>query len=414
MTNIDEIWQELEDQDRAWGINGNPFIEASIDIEQLRKVYTGRDNEIKTTVQQLRSVNRSRILVYGDIGIGKTAFITMILDLFERKDPSTLTAQISLPAKTELATAALIALAAKMPNDEDAKKILNQLGLLSESSYQKGSKTFKIGTSFLGMEGKTEDTPQNQIQFADLAFNGLLDRALQNHDRVIIAIDDLDKQDPATVKELLLNAQGMLKGRASFILTGHPSGLTQEILLSNRGLFDRTQQLTAIDFETTKLMLLKYLNSVRQQPKDINDPDAFAPFTADAADLICQRSNGSPRVLNRIGSYAIIEGGQQNLQIIDAEAIERTIDKARKSFRDQFNPQERVLIDSITNQGVFSDSNLSFEELQKLGVKSFAELLPVIEELQRRELIERLPNDGSIAYRLSPLLLPAEPPSDTF
>jgi type II secretory pathway predicted ATPase ExeA len=414
MTNIDEIWQELEDQDRAWGIDGNPFIEASIDIEQLRKVYTGRDSEIKTAVQQLRSVNRSRILVYGDIGIGKTAFITMLLDLFERKDPSTLTAQISLPAKTELATAALIALAAKMPNDEDAKKILNQLGLLSESSYQKGSKTFKIGTNFLGMEGKTEDTPQNQIQFADLAFNGLLDRALQNHDRVIIAIDDLDKQDPATVKELLLNAQGMLKGRASFILTGHPSGLTQEILLSNRGLFDRTQQLTAIDFDTTKLMLLKYLNSVRQQPKEINDPDAFAPFTADAADLICQRSNGSPRVLNRIGSYAIIEGGQQNLQIIDAEAIERTIDKARKSFRDQFNPQERVLIDSITNQGVFSDSNLSFEELQKLGVKSFAELLPVIEELQRRELIERLPNDGSIAYRLSPLLLPAEPPSDTF
>jgi type II secretory pathway predicted ATPase ExeA len=413
MTNIDEIWQELEDQDRAWGINGNPFIEASIDIEQLRKVYTGRDSEIKTAVQQLRSVNRSRILVYGDIGIGKTAFITMILDLFERKDPGTLTAQISLPAKTELATAALIALAAKMPNDEDAKKILNQLGLLSESSYQKGSKTFKIGPNFLGMEGKTEDTPQNQIQFADLAFNGLLDRALQNHDRVIIAIDDLDKQDPATVKELLLNAQGLLKGRASFILTGHPSGLTQEILLSNRGLFDRTQQLTAIDFDTTKLMLLKYLNSVRQQPKDINDPDAFAPFTADAADLICQRSNGSPRVLNRIGSYAIIEGGQQNLQVIDAEAIERTIDKARKSFRDQFNPQERVLIDSITNQGVFSDSNLSFEELQKLGVKSFAELLPVIEELQRRELIERLPNDGSIAYRLSPLLLPAEPPSDT-
>jgi hypothetical protein len=280
MTNIDEIWQELEDQDRAWGINGNPFIEASIDIEQLRKVYTGRDSEIKTAVQQLRSVNRSRILVYGDIGIGKTAFITIILDLFERKDPSTLTAQISLPAKTELATAALIALAAKMSNDEDAKKILNQLGLLSESSYQKGSKTFKIGTNFLGMEGKTEDTPQNQIQFADLAFNGLLDRALQNHDRVIIAIDDLDKQDPATVKELLLNAQGMLKGRASFILTGHPSGLTQEILLSNRGLFDRTQQLTAIDFDTTKLMLLKYLNSVRQQPKDINDPDAFAPFTA--------------------------------------------------------------------------------------------------------------------------------------
>jgi hypothetical protein len=413
MTNIDDIWQELENQDRDWGIEGNPFIEASIDIERLRKVFTGRDEEIRTVVSQLRSVNRSRILVYGDLGIGKTAFITMILDLFERKDPKILTAQISLPAKTDLATAALIALATKMPNDEDACKILNQLGLMGEDAYRKESKTYKVGLNpFLGVEGKSEEATQNPIQFADLAFNGLLDRTSPKYDRVIIAIDDLDKQDPSTVRDLLLNAQGMLKGRASFILTGHPSGLTQEILLSNRGLFDRTQQLTALDFNTTKVMLLKYLNSVRQQPKEITDPNAFHPFNEDAANLICQRSNGSPRVLNRIGSYAIIESAAQKLTVIDIKAIQQTIDKARQAFRDNFNPQERLLIDSITNRGVLSDSNLSFSELQELGVKSFAELLPVIEELQRRDLIERLPNEGSLSYRLSPLLLPAELPKD--
>jgi Cdc6-like AAA superfamily ATPase len=236
MTNIDDIWHELENKDKAWGIEGSPFTEASIDIDRLRQVFTGRDEEIKTVIQQLRSVNRSRIMVYGDLGIGKTSFITMILDVFERKDPKTLTAQISLPAKTELATAALIALAAKMPDDEDANKILNQLGLLGENSFQKESKTYKLGFSnFLGVEGKSEGSAQNQIQFADLAFNALLDRALKKYDRVIIAIDDLDKQDPAIVRELLLNAQGMLKGKASFILTGHPVGLASDILLSNRG-----------------------------------------------------------------------------------------------------------------------------------------------------------------------------------
>lgn len=411
MTNIDDIWQELENKDKAWGIEGNPFTEASIDINRLRQVFTGRDEEIKTVMQQLRSVNRSRIMVYGDLGIGKTSFITMILDVFDRKDPRTLTTQISLPAKTELATAALIALAAKMPDDEDANKILNQLGLLGENSFQKESTTVKIGLgNLLGIEGKSEGSSQNQIQFADLAFNGLLDRALKKYDRVIIAIDDLDKQDPSIVRELLLNAQGMLKGKASFILTGHPFGLTNEILLSNRGLFDQTQRLTTLDPATTKLMLLKYLNSVRKKPKTITDQDAFAPFTADAANLICDRSNGSPRVLNRIGSYALRYGGIQNLDVIDVVAIEQTIENARKAFRDQFNPQERLLIDSITDRGVLSDSNISLAELQKLNVKSFAELLPIIEELQRRDLIERLPNDGSIEYRLSPLLLPSEPP----
>jgi AAA ATPase domain len=407
MTNIDEIWQELENKDRDWGITGSPFVEASIDIEQLRRVYTGRDSEIKAVVQQLRSVNRSRILVYGDVGIGKTAFITMILDLFERKVPKTLTAQIQLPPKTELATAALIALASKLPNDDDANKILNQLGLLSETSHQKSGTTVKVGFgNILNVENKTEDTAQSQIQFADLAFNGLLDRALKKYDRVIIAIDDLDKQDPSTVRDLLLNAQGMLKGRASFILTGHPSGLSQEIFLSNRGLFDRTQQLTEIDFNTTKLMLLKYLNSVRSRPKVMTDLDAFTPFTNEAADLICDRCDGSPRFLNRIGGYALGQGVERNLDVIDKIAVEQAIIKSSRDFRDQLNPQERLLIDSIANQGVISDSNISLAELQQLGVKSFAELLPVIEDLQLLSLVKRLPNDGSIAYSLSPLLLP--------
>ena len=110
-----------------------------------------------------------------------------------------------------------------------------------------------------------------------------------------------------------------------------------------------------------------------------------------------------------IGNCALAEGVEQNPDVVDSDAIERAIVKARKDFRDQFNSQERLLIDGITNQGVLSDSNISLTELQQLGAKSFAELLPVLEELQRRDLIERLPNDGSISYKLSPLMLPAEP-----
>ena len=410
MTDIDGIWRELEQKDRDWGIVGNPFVEAMTDIEILREVFTGRVSEIKTVVQQLRSVNRSRVLVYGNVGIGKTAFITMILDLFERQEEKTLTAQISLPPKTELSTAALIALALKMPHDEDAKKILDRFGVIGANTYQKGGTTIKAAWGILNLENTTEDTPQQQIQFADLAFNGLLDRVLQTHGRVIIAVDDLDKQDPSTAKDLLLNAQGLLKSKASFILTGHPSGLSRELLLSSRGLFDRTEELIKLDFDTTKLMLLNYLNSARDQAREITDDYAFAPFSSQAADLICRRSNGSPRILNRIGNYALAEGTEQNLIIIDVQTTERAINKARKAFRDQFNEQERLLLNSITETGILSDSNISLKELQQLGAKSFAELLPVLEELQRRDLIERLPNDGSISYKLSPLMLPAEPP----
>lgn len=55
---------------------------------------------------------------------------------------------------------------------------------------------------------------------------------MEKYERVVIAIDDVDKQDTARVKQLLLNAQGMLKSGAWFILTGHPSGLTRDILIN--------------------------------------------------------------------------------------------------------------------------------------------------------------------------------------
>jgi hypothetical protein len=51
---------------------------------------------------------------------------------------------------------------------------------------------------------------------------------------VVIAIDDLDKQDPAYARQLLLDAQGLLKGRAWFLLTGHPSGITRDYLIRDR------------------------------------------------------------------------------------------------------------------------------------------------------------------------------------
>jgi type II secretory pathway predicted ATPase ExeA len=413
MTDIDGIWDRIKQIYQKWGIDANPFTESIAEIDRLRKVFTGRDNELTSVLNLLQSANRSRILIYGDVGIGKTSFIKIMLDLFDRRDPQTLTSYISLPNNTDLATAAIVTLARKMPDNDWAQALLHHMGLIPAQDPQKQSSGFKAALAGISFERKSETQGLNKPQIAALSFEDLLDRAFETYDRVIIAIDDLDKQDPSTVKDLLLNAQGILKGRASFILTGHPSGLTQEILLSNRGLFDRTQQLTSIDIYTTKLMLLKYLNSVRREDKLITDLDAFHPFRNDAVGKICQRSIGSPRILNRIGNYALAEGVEQNLDLIDSDAIERAIVKARKDFRDQFNSQERLLIDNITSQGVLSDSNISLKELQQLGAKSFNELLPILEELHRRDLIERLPNDGSIAYRLSPLLLPAEPPQQS-
>ncbi len=111
-------------------------------------------------------------------------------------------------------------------------------------------------------------------------------------------------------------------------------------------------------------------------------------------------------MLNRFGSYILDEANQQNASSIDEKLVQEGIDRAKREFRDQahLSPREVILLDTISSKGLISDASISFDELQNLQTRSFAELLPVLEELERRDLIQKIPNDGTTTYKVSPLL----------
>jgi len=157
-----------------------------------------------------------------------------------------LTASIKLEPNTDLATAALIALAREMPHADWTQFQLNRLGLQPDLDLYNRTTTAGTNMVFQGTVEEQRIYPEAP-QFPNLSFEDLLERVMAQHEQVIIAIDDLDKQDPAVARQLLLNAQGLLKGRAWFLLTGHPSGITRDYLIRNRGLFDLTfRRLTII------------------------------------------------------------------------------------------------------------------------------------------------------------------------
>jgi len=120
----DRIWDELDNIYSSWGIEEIPFSESASPLSgsRLKEVFTGRQKELKEVLSLFKGRERKRLLVYGWIGIGKTAFILEILGILQRKDPKTLTAYISLPPDTDLATTALIALARGMEDDEWAQQ----------------------------------------------------------------------------------------------------------------------------------------------------------------------------------------------------------------------------------------------------------------------------------------------------
>ncbi len=175
-----DIWDELDNIYGQWGIEAIPFSESAnpenLEASNLRKVFTGRTEELKKVLSLFKGRERKRFLVYGSIGIGKTALILQILDVLQEKAANTLTTYISLPPNTDLATIALIALARAMPDDEWAQQLLNQMGLRTEKPLRQREITGKISVPGIGAELKEKTWEINKPQFPDLSFQDLLKR----------------------------------------------------------------------------------------------------------------------------------------------------------------------------------------------------------------------------------------------
>lgn len=302
MTTPDDLFYQSSYDYRKLGLTQSPFTESPIEPQSktqsktLDLIFTGRETELRQVFGLFQSRERRRVLISGRIGIGKSTFLHEVLSVLSRTRKQMLTVYTSLPANQDLATTALIALAQAMPNDEWAQQQLHQMGIPIDSKLKE--RTTKAGMKLIAeAELSEKDLPFIKSQHPTVSLNKLIDRAQKIYgDGVVIAIDDLDKQDPSTVRKLMHEAQGMLKGRAWFLLTGHP--MTGDLLTSERGLFDLPLELEELDQPTTYQMLINYLNSVRikNNCKDPIDPRSVLPFLPETAKKFCEVSLGKPRL----------------------------------------------------------------------------------------------------------------------
>ena len=408
MKQYDDYYNEFALVKKKWGLQGIPFSESASAFQQdkLDVVFTGRHEEIKDVLFLLSGQERKRFYIYGWVGIGKTAFILQVLNILKQKSKDTLTAYISLPQESDLPTAAMIALAKEMVDDEWAQEHLYTMGLTTPK--RPVSKEGRLMASALAIEGeRVEKTiPVGKPAFPSLSFNDLLSRALTKYKRVVIAIDDLDKQDPARVRELLRNAQGMLKGGASFLITGHPSGITRDILARDLGLFDLAIELKPLNEETMFEMLVNYLNSARIKSIAPSDPLSVKPFLQDSAIALCKKSNGVPRWLNRLGSYVLLKAASIKAEEIDAKVLTLGFEYADKQLRGQIGllPEDYYILDLVLRKGNISDENISISDLEQIKLREFSELLPFLERLSQLDLLQRLPSEHACTFGPSPLL----------
>jgi hypothetical protein len=410
MNITDDLYFQSFENFRKLGLTQSPFTESPIEPQSktqsktLDLIFTGRRNELIQVFSLFQSRERRRILISGRMGIGKSTFLHEVLSVLSRTRKQMLTVYTSLSANQDLATTALIALAQAMPNDEWAQQQLHQMGIPIDRALKE--RTTKAGIKMVAeTELSEKDLPFAKSQHPTVSLDKLIERAQKQYgDGVLIAIDDLDKQDPSTVRKLMHDAQGMLKGRAWFLLTGHP--MTGDLLTSERGLFDLQLELKELDQPTTNQMLVNYLNSVRikNDCKDINDPRSVLPFLPETAKKFCEISLGKPRLFNRLGSTVLLTATELQVAVITPDVLEKGLRAAAPSLRFQaaLSFQEERVRALLQKRGIFSEE-ITMEDLQQLGVPTFSELLPILERLQEADLAYQLNQDDSKAFAPIPL-----------
>jgi len=419
---MSNIFAEEANKFERLGLRNMPFFETPVgNVSVVSNVFTGRDAELRQAARLLIGNERRRILVYGRIGIGKSAFLIKLLSELRAYRKNMLVVQTSLE-EDDLAKTALIALAKAMPDDELARRDLFSMGINPENPFKKKRSEASL-KAVAGAALAEEDVYIPELKNPTANFDILLERAQTKYkEGILIAIDDLDKKEPKRVRELMHNAQGLLKGNAWFVLTAHPTGITGDLLTSERGLFDLRLKLEELDSETRYQMLINYLNSVRigNSCTDRDNPKSVLPFLPETAQRFCDESRGRPRLFNRLGLVVLNKALELGADRITPDILAAGIQAAYADFRERaaLEVQTQKVLSLLERKGQLSDETITLEDLEFLNFSSFSELVPYLERLEEVDLAYRRDREDATEYE--PTLLPGKneaiaalPPDDS-
>jgi Cdc6-like AAA superfamily ATPase len=402
-----------------WQIREIPFrATPPEDSEELIKVFYGREKIIESSIPAL--YEGRNVLIRGAWGIGKTALIKTLLYKLQKEVADLNEKMLVLylggvtgETTSDFYRAVLLSVASALAEsgwDEEAENISNAIrGFTIQTSKTTTEGQVKLGIINLGR--KTE-TPDNKV-IPTVSANpypllmDLLHRAEETFGKVVIAIDDLDKKDTPIVQEILEGSLELFRAskRRAFIITGRAFTDLQEVNLQALGIFSESIKLDPISNDDLKQITINYLNIVRKQALITTDP-----FTDEVIDLIAEYSQGIPRQMNIICEQVMRQAALEGREKIDRIAFNSAWTKIQEQMTFNLTPYLRKLLYIAYQIGGISE-DIDYGNLEKLGVSTFVELIPLLNSAEKAELITRVDTDSGFLYLPSKLFNPLLPPS---
>jgi hypothetical protein len=390
-----------------WGVERILFSVSTPERRYLDKVFTGRADELEYTRISLYEAPR-RVLVNGLFGIGKTIFIRELLAEFERRYQSeVLTVYESVSVgSTDLPATILRGLARILRDeDEDARQLDATLADIEITTEKEREVSGGAEVAGIGGKAAVTDTTTRAIKTVTNAayhIQRLIERAVKRKPerRLVVAVDDLDKRDPETIRRSLHDTRNILHLECSYVLTGHPLGVLRDAYSTAGGIFDKQVDLRLFTPDESLEMMKNYLAAGRIKS---SRTQGLAPFTEAAAYIIAESSFGIPRILNSICFHILEEAADKRLPFIDVLELRQCWEAAQGHLRRGITADLRNLLETLQEyeQG-FTPTDVPDEIFARLNVDSYSELITKLDQTVRSDWVVNVQEH----YVPNPLLRP--------
>ncbi|MGC9525283.1 MAG: AAA family ATPase [Limnospira sp.] len=398
---------------KQWGLTENPFKTTPPDsIEDLVRVFYGREAELENAIPAL--YEGRNILIRGAWGVGKTALILTLLNCLQQEvaglDEKMLVLyldHVSGDSPIDFYRALLLVVAdrfAESNKDAEARSIADTLrGRTGLQSKVKTEGKVTLGIASFGGSSESPDSTTIDDPYALLI--SILDKAQKSFDRIVLAVDDLDKKDVVVVQDILEKSLELFRRgeKRSFLMTGRGFTDLQEANLKALGIFSEDFTLQPMSQGDLYQIAINYLNLARETASD--DPH---PFTDIVLNLITENAQGIPRQLNVICEKVLRQAAMEGCEKLDEAAFMPIWRTLQQDVTYSLTPHLRQLIYIAYEAGGISE-DIDDRYLSQMGVYTFVDLLPMLKTLEGSDSLIR--QEDETGYRFFPSRLHL-PPSE--
>jgi hypothetical protein len=142
------------------------------------------------------------------------------------------------------------------------------------------------------------------------------------------------------------------------------------------------------------------LNLFRKRPDE-----KLTPFTEEAVEIAAEQSAGIPRLFNRLCLDAITYSLAQKIETISPEVFVASLATSRSRIAVNVPYEHRRLLYLILSRGGISFyKGAEIDDiLQEAQVERIWDLVPVLDELIKKDLLYAVEEGGRLVIRVSPL-----------